>query len=322
MATTDANLAVAVLDALEESGVEFAVLHGETEIASGRATSDLDLVVATNPIFALERASALLHRAGLSPILAWDYDVAGTVTVFLATSNASEGVQLDLMHDPDGRGRYGARSGLMLASSMRGTRWPTVTPLHQLGYQIRKRHVKRDPARLETLLSEARSMTHDTFRPAVRDAFSTRAAESITALVAGQRMGSKAPYPHGFRYRDSARKLTRIIRPAGFWAEIAGESTAIAAHAVAARFSRLLPRVATSERPRKNAAMQLNWLVSEVAPVRWRAGLFVSSASDPGIPRSDVTLDDGSTDELCSSVVSAMRSKYNASWRSEQLSAL
>ena len=306
MATTDARLAAAVLDSLAQSGLEFAVLHGEQGIARGESVSDVDVVVAMKPRLVIERASASLESAGLRPIMIWDYDVGGTATVFLTTSDASDGVQLDLMYDPHGQGTYGARCGPMLASRVNGERWPTVGEAHRIAYLIRKRHVKKDAERLRELLSEARLFPQTEFSSLVRETFASRVAVSILDLVAGGR-SSHIPLPRGYRASNAARGARRLLRPTGFWVEITGESATALALGVARRFERFLPVVAMSRRPRGGLA-QMSWIMSKVVPVRWRAGVFVSVGI--GWPRGDLRLVvPNDLDELCSRIVEAMNSE-------------
>jgi hypothetical protein len=305
LATTSAALAAAVLDSLEKCGLEFAVLHGEESIAAGNVFSDLDVVVGTHPAAALSQASIVLGDAGVYPILIWDYDVGGTTTVFLATADASEGVQLDLMYDPLGRGKYGAKTGPMLASRVSGERWPTVGTQCRTAYLIRKRHVKGDFGRLERLLSDARQFANADFNSIVRETFSSPVADSILGLVAGNGRFGSVPFARSYKLRNALRLVRRVLRPTGFWVEIGGESGSELIGRVLVRFKRFLPVVETGRRPRGVGA-QVRWVASDVVPVRWRPGLFVSQRF--GLPRGDLripTFDD--VDRLCSRIVDAMR---------------
>jgi len=307
LATTNARLAAAVLDSLEGSGLEFAVLHGEEAIAAGDVTSDLDVVVAIHPIAAVAQAAAQLESAGLFPVIVWDYDVGGTATVLLATRDASEGVQLDLMYDPSGRGKYGARTGPMLASRVSGVRWPTVGDEHRIAYLIRKRHVKGDEGRLNVLLSEARQIFQPQFMTLVRETFSRRVADSIQDLVDGRGSARRVPYPGGYRFRNAWRRAKRILHPTGFWVEIADESAAEAVVEVAERFKRFLPAVAVGVRP-SGLLARIGWILSIVAPVRWRAGVYLSGGF--GWPRGDLRLAAlGDLDILCSQIVHGMNTR-------------
>src|SRR5438552_15767372 len=143
MATSSGRLAAAALDALAASAVRFAVLHKEDLVATEAIESDVDIVVAGDPMAVLGGALPALHGAGLHPVAFWPYDVARTGTIFLATADATEGVQLDMLSDPKGEGKYGVRSAVLLARAVPGLRWPTISREHRLLYLLRKRSVKR-----------------------------------------------------------------------------------------------------------------------------------------------------------------------------------
>jgi hypothetical protein len=296
-------LAAEVLDALVAAGVEFAVLHNEEETAAGEVTSDLDLVVAQEPRTVLSLARSWLERVGVCPVVLWDYDVGHTSTVFLATADASEGVQLDLMYDPMGHGKYGARTDRMLETRVDGVRWPTVGSLHRLAYLMRKRHVKQDEERLTALIAEARFLPTLEMETAFLETFSPKIARSLVQIASG--MASRAvPYPRGYRIRDVARRVGRIRKAAGFWVEIEGGPSPDLLNAVADRFGRFLPVTGASLRPSAFWA-EVEWWRAEVAPVRWRAGLFASDGAD--WPRGDLRVapsDD--LDVLCVQIVAAM----------------
>lgn len=301
-----------MLDSLDQSGLEFAVLHGEEAIAAGEVGSDLDVVVGTHPIAALEQVSRLLESAGVRPVMVWDYDVGDTATVFLATEDASEGVQLDLMYDPRGIGKYGAKTGPMLASRAMGARWPVVGAPHRIAYLVRKRDVKQDPVRLSALVSQAREIDPPVFSDVVNETFSPKVAASILDLVAGRETGSRVPFPFGYQARNNWRRVTRVLKPTGFWVEIVGESGVEGAHLIAGRFQRFLPIVEVSGRPGGGLA-QMSWLWSTVAPVRWRAGLLVTwiPSSNRRWPRGDFEVQTDGLRTLCERVVEAMNQELS-----------
>jgi len=303
MATTDAHLAAAVLDGLVAAGVEFAILHNEEKIAGGDVGSDLDVVVAARPHTVIRQVRPVLERAGLRPIMVWDYDVGHTLTVFLATPNASGGVQLDLMCDPTGRGKYGAKTESMLESRVAGARWPTVGPLHRLTYLIRKRHVKQDDDRLTTLVVEARSFPAEDLAAVIQETFTPRVAESLSRVVFGGDTREAPPYPRGYHPRNVARWLGRLRKPAGFWVEITGDPPPELLNEVADRFGRILPVVGAGVRPGRLS--QIGWLRAAVAPIRWRAGLYVSGGI--GWPAGDLRIAPSEDlDSLCFDIVGAM----------------
>ena len=306
MATTDAKLAAAVLDSLAESDLEFALLHNEGAIAAGTVPSDLDVVVGVPPVAVIQRAAALLEAEGLLPIMLWDYDVGDTATVFLATRDASQGVQLDLMYDPRGRGKYGAKTRPMLASSVPGKRWPHVGPLHRTAYLIRKRSVKQDDAGLRRHITDAGRFSSPEFTHAVRETFSRRVATSVLGIVEHGVASSHVPYPAAYGARNLVRRLRRVVRPTGFWVDISGGSASDVAEGVASRFLRFLPTALATERPAGRIA-QSRWVLSQVLPVRWRASVVVSAGT--GRPGGDLQLEASGVDEACRRIVDAMNRK-------------
>jgi hypothetical protein len=307
MATTDARLAAAVLDGLATAGIEFAVLHNEETIAAGEVHSDLDVIVATKPRTAIRDLAPYLEQVGLRPIVLWDYDVSETLTAFLVTPDASEGVQLDLMFDPMGQGKYGARTGRMLERRVAGVRWPTASPIDRLAYLIRKRHVKRDSLRLNTLLTQARLFPAAELQGVIHETFSPRIATGLVSMANGATPKQASAYPLGYRLRDLARRVKRLRNPAGFWVEIAGDPPLELLDSIAERFGRILPVAGAGLRPRWLVS-RFGWLLTVLAPVRWRAGLYVSGGT--GWPSSDLRLPPNhDLDTLCSQIVEAMHAR-------------
>jgi hypothetical protein len=307
MATTDARLAAAVLDGLAATGIPFAVLHNEDKIADGNVESDLDIVVGVEPRTVVRRLSESLQEVGLRPVLLWDYDVSMTVTVFLVTSDASEGVQLDLLCDPMGHGKYAARTGRLLQGRVAGTRWPTVNSVDCLAYLVRKRHVKGDVRRLDDLLAQARSLPANELHNSLSETFSPRVATQLKRMIDEARPDQNAAYPLGYSFRDLARRAVRLGSPVGFWVEVEGDPPFDTLNSIAEVFKRILPMSRAGMRPRSVAA-QVPWLLSVVAPVRWRAGLYISGGT--GWPGGDLRLPPAqSISESCAHIVDAMNGR-------------
>ena len=206
ISTTSSSLARAALDSLVESGVTFSLLHRAADLISGEVPSDVDMAVGEPPRALLRRSLTRLHQAGLHPVVVWEYDVGGTATVFLSDRDGSNGVQLDLLYDPDGLGTYGVRTQDVIASA-EGDRWPAVRPLSELAYLIRKRQVKGDQRRLEELLAEARKLPTDELTQAVRHALAWPAAEDVLAMVE-RRSPSDRRLSRAY-WMLEARRLTR-----------------------------------------------------------------------------------------------------------------
>lgn len=71
----------------------------------------------------------------------------GTASVFFATETAEEGIQLDLLHDPSGSGRYGFRTTALLEEVQFVDGWPALSHGAGLVYLLRKRLVKGNEER-------------------------------------------------------------------------------------------------------------------------------------------------------------------------------
>ncbi len=152
MGTTSADLAMRVLDELERVEPRFVVLHGEAALSRGEATSDVDVAIGRDPVDVVADLSELLAENGVAPIMLWPYD-RNSLTIFWSDGDGDRGVQLDLVCDPEGQGRYGFRTGELIARAGRGERWPRLDAADELLYLIRKRQVKRNEAETVRLLS-------------------------------------------------------------------------------------------------------------------------------------------------------------------------
>jgi hypothetical protein len=279
VATTSSRLANDVLTALTEAGVRLSVLHGEEDLVAGDVGSDVDLVVEAPLADALD-ATLLegLRERGMFPVIHWPYDVAGAATVFFTNDDASEGVQIDTLCDPEGRGKFGVRTDVLLARTEPGKAWPRVDPLYSLLYQLRKRHWKRQQERIPPLV--ARLGTHSL------EAVSAAAAEmfvdpdTVLALAAGSDPTRLPRESTTYPARNLVRRLSRLVSPIGAWVEFSGPGSTKAADLAVERFARFLPIAARANRPAKLAAPA--WWLRQVAPVRWRPGLVAGVAHQPG----------------------------------------
>lgn len=278
MATTSPQIAAACLDALEAADIGFAVLHGEDRVAGGLVESDLDLVVDAHPISVLRRASRQLAKVDLHPIVCWTYDIGGTSTLFLVTSQLTEGVQLDLLHDPAGRGRYGVKSDEALARAVAGVSWPSLDPIGGLVYQARKRQVKAQMDRFEVASERLRSAGGGA--SVIDSLLSPSAARQLRRALAGKRVGKS----HA-RLRNLGRVWSRLRTPAGAWIECQGPATTALSSDMSRKLGRVLPHVALVSRPGKGAIGEVRWWLREIAPVRWRAGIALSTHSGDSIGR-------------------------------------
>jgi hypothetical protein len=310
MATSDGVASAAVLDVLAGCGVRFALLHDEARIAAGSSRSDLDLVVDRDPRRILADHVPDLHRAGLYPIIVWPYDVAETATVFLARPDASSGVQLDLLCDPSGLGKYGVRSRVLLEQTGQGERWPVIRPEHQLLYLLRKRSHKGARDEVVELRRSLGDMQRTEILAEVGRLFSPPAAATVLRILDSGWDANGGHEGPPSSVRQGMRWLRRLRSPIGFWAELVGRDSSASAEELATRFGRFLPWSRAGGRP--HAAPEALWWYRDVMPIRWRAGLFVSWSPVGGrVPRPDVAVRavGRSLDEIGERVVAAMEER-------------
>lgn len=288
MATTSSRLADAVLGALTEAGTGWAVLHGEEEVARGEVGSDVDLVTRM-PMAVVLRGpfTDILRQGGIFPVIYWPYDVAGTATVYFTNDDASEGVQIDTLHDPDAQGKFGVRTDALLDHAGPGESWPRVEPLFSLLYQMRKRHWKGQHDRIAGLREQLANHPPEEIEDAAAEVFDSDTRDLVVQLVDGV---DPARFPRetpAYRARNLARKVRRLAAPVGAWVEFAGPEAEVAAEQAARRFGSLLNVVRRADRP-SGAGVAL-WWMRNVAPVRWRPGLVVG-VGEGGRPMPDLVI--------------------------------
>jgi hypothetical protein len=299
MATTDHRLALASLEGMREAGVRFALLHGGERLASGQV-SDVDLVVGDDPPAVVRRVAAPWAARGLVPVVLWPYDIGGTATVFLATPDATEGVQLDLLFDPDGVGKYGIRSSALLASADPTTGLPMVSATAGLIYLWQKRVAKADPAQLDELTRVAR--TADSRELVAVSEIVTGSAAAAHQLLAGQPVLRIRHRKHPLR--QGIRATRRVAKPVGFWTHAAEADTAIE---LARRCARFL--VCSGTAPTPSPIRQPAWWIASIQPVRLRPGVFLSHGPLPRWPAPDLVLSASSADEAARQLTAAMNAR-------------
>lgn len=215
------------------------------------------------------------------------------------------GVQLDMLYDVDGAGRYGVKSTGLLSDTPRAQRIsddpvvdvPVVSESSSLVYLWRKRSVKKQWDRLPELRRRAQELDETNL---------IVASVAITGNDrAGQQLlGLQDPYLQS-RFRHPSKRIarfaSRIRDPVGFWAHSASPSIGTD---LARRFGRFL---VVSDRYNTPAPIvQPLWWARRVIPVRLRAGVLISTGSPPLWPRPDCYLTDHSPDEAARELVSAM----------------
>ncbi len=317
MATTRSQLAVDALAAFDEADVRYALLQHPSPDFPASVTSDLDLVVAEPARALLPRLLPGLRRRGLHPIISWVYDAGGATTIFLGTGDASDGAQIDLVHDTHGLGVDGLRAPPLLAQSIPDAHWWRVCDTHELLYSLRKRHRKHDWSALERLVAQARELPSGELRVEAFRIFAASIARQVCRLVESWPERHVPRRPARVRLHEASRLADRVVLPVGFWVELQGKNCSVHARSIASRFGRFVPHVASGCHP-DTATEALPWLVQDVARVRWRAGVFVSW-TDRALSRfprpfgPDLTLyNTGAWETAAAEIVAAMEARVLA----------
>lgn len=294
MATTSGRLALAAVDAVARSGVGFCVLHKEEELAAGHVTSDVDLVVDRPVDEVVAAVTERWRHAGLFPVVVWPYDVGGTGSVFLADATAADGVQIDLLHDPQGAGRYGVLSRRVLQAVRPGSRFPVAGPEAATAYEVVKRIQKGQPELARALIQEHGSAE---VADAARGFLRADMANAVATFTAGGEATARRGRP------SIARLVRRLRHPVGAWVAL---TNAGLGPTLASRFGRFLPTAVFA-----GSVSTASWLPS-VAPVRWRPGLVFTEdgGSRPWPFRPDLVVEAGSVEEACGLVVSHLAGRH------------
>lgn len=302
MGTTDPSQALVALEVLRESGVPHAMLHGRERLLRGEAVSDVDLVISTPPDEVVSATKAAFISRGLYPIVVCAYDVRETRSVWYAVEDGTEGVQLDLMHDVEGFGRLGVRSGALLDNAYWELYPPIISEPAQLVYLWRKRAWKRQHHQLQKLRRCARLVPRDKLEQASR---------SVTGSVRTAReLWGARPLPTWMQLTlhpvlHTMRGLGRVRRPAGYWIHAPSAELALD---IAAAFARLLPHSAVGKTPRSTLACEL-WFWRSVQPIRLRPGVYVSFGEISHQRRPDLVIHQHASPREARMIAVAMMSR-------------
>jgi hypothetical protein len=202
---SDHALGDELLRQLVNAGVSFAFLHGEDRYVARTLTSDIDLVV-DRPGAAV--AQMLYERVcpQYCLVLAWEYDT-GALTTFWMSSNGNGIVQLDLLFDPAGRGKYGLRTSYALGRVKRGVEWPVLDAVDTAVYLAVKRAVKHQSSEALHQSQSGHPPDSDMFRSLI----SRPASRKLLQLYAGKRVG-----PDLREWAQTFWRLAgRMVKPAG-----------------------------------------------------------------------------------------------------------
>lgn len=236
MATNDATTAQAAVDVLDLSGIPYALLHGESDLAAGLVSSDIDIVVGTATRRAARILASGLHDLGLMLCLVWWYDI-GCLTQIYVNSCGTASVQLDFSYSPRGRNRLGLRTDRALMTRVRGERWWRIDERSTVEYLISKRAAKGDVAAVERLLRDAGSGD-----PSAEP-------DSVIApwrrVVLGRAMAQPGAHRMGYSRRvyDLLRYGVRCCVGSGVWVDFAGPRAEETADLCVRRMGSLIPNV-------------------------------------------------------------------------------
>lgn len=303
MGTTNANVAREALYALREAGVQFAFLHGKENLEHGQL-SDLDLTVEKKPITVIRLAKPSWMARGLRPILVWQYDIGDTRTVFLATPDARAGVQLDLLHDVRGIGKYGINSEAILTTADLSKELPAVSESARLIYEWRKRSLKRDQRSLQMLYERAKTLEPSTLQSSSLSL--TGSTETSRCIVAGVPVATRRRWLHS-PLESLSRVAGRLLKPIGFWLHVQDRSIA---EELILRFSRILASAEIGEPPPVGFSV-LSWWVTRVFPTVIRPAVFVSHGNVPRFPSPDLVIEARDADGAARQAVAAMADRLD-----------
>jgi hypothetical protein len=184
------------------------------------------------------------ENAGAGLIMVSPYDEGGLATFWLRR-DWSGGVQIDLLRDPEGRGKLAFRTDIALRQTIRGKRWMKLAAPAEQAYLLSKRWVKRDAEALRQLRAEAGAILG--FPPL--DVLTPSRAHAVGRLQTTSTAFQLSVSPHLLRSRLSRRGLRRIRYPVGLLIGLAGdrEAAARSARAVCDGLRPLVVRVDSTQ---------------------------------------------------------------------------
>ncbi|MEM9033483.1 MAG: hypothetical protein AAGA99_00060 [Actinomycetota bacterium] len=287
MATSAPEVAAAVVDEIDRSGVGYAILHREDDLAAGRDISDVDLVVDRPAREVVEPHLDGLRDRGIRLVQHWPYDWS-TSTLFFVGPERGDGAQVDLAFDPHGRGRYGFLPVPLIDGRVRGDRWWRIGDDDLTLYLLRKRRAKGDM----TAVAAIGAAVDDERAPAldrrVDEIFSRFGAVEARAALRGTEPG--ALHRAALRLQrgvvTAVRLAGRLVRPTG--TIIAVDATVDELAPIAADLGRVLRDVrvvAATELPARGGASAWSGSVVLLAgrPRPWLRSLVaqVGATTDP-----------------------------------------
>jgi hypothetical protein len=299
MATNDAEFALTALRGLKLAGVEFGVLHGATDLQESDQRGDVDLVVKSHSSHVLRTVNRTWRERGIYPVAMWNYDVPGSAGLFLMDRRATRGVQLDLLYDPNGDGRYGLRTNSI---RIQPGELPSVDSLDELVYLFAKRSIKGPTGALADI-SKVIDRNRPEFEKAVR--------RIVVHPVLRKRLGM--PLPPITQARRTVRRivlqlqrvLNRATSPVGYWSHVADRKVA---ESLANRFQEILGHSLVTPSP-SGPLRTLRWIITEVAPVRFRPGVVVSYGVKSRFAEPDLLVMSDDPNNAAAEIVEAMSNR-------------
>jgi hypothetical protein len=228
-------MVAALLDALENTLVPYAVLHREADAAAGVIESDIDVVLGRPACEVIPALVAALSGIDAGLAMIWPYDT-NSLTTFWLSRDCRSGVQLDLVCDPNGRGRYGLRTERALHCTERGERWMRLKPEVEQTYLVAKRWAKSDAVRLREIVS---GNGGNYSVELAEQLLSPRALRAVSAAYAGQSPPRFENFRQALRNLLSRRARLRLRHPVGVLMRVRGEEAVTTAQ----QLCRLLDRV-------------------------------------------------------------------------------
>lgn len=150
MGTNLPSLPGRILREFERAGIDYAILHGAEQIGSIEHRSDIDIVCTTTADEKLHSLASALSETDIALIFLWVSDL-GTINTFWWDRSEGAGCQIDVLHDPTGRNRFGFKTD-GVSRMFDNNEWPPrVSNSLSHIYLLAKSVSKGQPRRLKEL---------------------------------------------------------------------------------------------------------------------------------------------------------------------------
>jgi hypothetical protein len=223
MGSNSRSLSLELLHEISTLDPEMLLLHPDYDHSILDSTSDIDIVTRQNPLQLvrgiLEKESRRYSLVMLNP-----YDLNSLATFWIDIDNNSW-VQIDMLCDPDGRGRYGLRTTELIDESIQGRFFRMLNEDHFILYRNIKDYIKLSkdiPNNFGSILESNKHLV--SFR--ILKKLSPRSLSNLNLLEQlnqfikhGLRLYSKLDCPPGFSLQTlEPEKLKEKI--CGFFPEV------------------------------------------------------------------------------------------------------